>query len=549
MLLALLILAACSNTAQSAASIVGPSRHERNLSYGQHRAKRTASNVALDYGVGGHPFDSYSSVTNRELQWQTGSYDGGSISANIDVYFEGNRYPTTKSPTTTTPKPSAERTTPSPTIIKYDPLLYEPLRIHIDTRRLDSLVNSNPSRYAQLIDHLTNRAAPQAAEFWKRHLSTIPVEGEITITANECPLAFQGGDISAHTFNNTDLVLYLFLDEGPCDGENPPIAFSNDCAMDQFDRPIAGFLLLCSANFESISIDSEEGASQRQKMDEVLQHELAHVLGMSASSMPFWRDALKGGSPRTPRPLREQEALCVNGTMINITIPSEDTVKMGTTQAGVRYFEVVTPTVRNVVANQFNCESATGARLDNFDTYDCIGSHWSPRIFGTETMVARNMPYEQQITAVTLALFEDTGWYKANYAASPGVISPSAYLYGMGCNVLTKNCITDDNVPEFGIGTFCDELTTESPVRCDVSHSRFTRCDLVDYTTYSVDPVYPFLSNSMPTPTEEYQYFTNTVSESLSRYVVSHLSILHLTTQRFHKTECTGIGFFLAIRC
>lgn len=191
--------------------------------------------------------------------------------------------------------------------------------------------------------------------------------------------------------------------------------------------------------------------------------------------MAYWRDSSNGGAPRTPRPLEMDEIMCVNGTFINTTIPSEDTVKMGVTQSGVRYFEVVTPTVRNVVANQFDCQDATGARLDNFEHFDCIGSHWSTRYFGAETMVSRNMPWEQSVTAVTLALFEDTGWYKANFTASSGTLAPPSFGYGAGCEFLTSDCIMDDNTPEFGEGTFCNTLTTESPIRCDVSHRRFTK--------------------------------------------------------------------------
>ncbi|KAL7480684.1 hypothetical protein ACHAW6_006352 [Cyclotella cf. meneghiniana] len=389
-------------------------------------------------------------------------------------------------------------------------MLYEPLRIHVDTRRLQSVVDGDPSKY-DIVNYLETEAATKAASFWSRHLSTIPVREEIIITPDQCPLAFQGSENNdVHTFNQTDLVFYLFADEGPCDGESPPIAFSDECAMDQFDRPIAGWLLICSEFFSSISSDDNDGMSQRQKLDEVLQHELAHILGMSGSTMAYWRDPLKGGAPRTLRPLAVEEVMCVNGTIINTTMPSEDTVKVGTTISGVRYFEVATPTVRNVVANQFDCENATGARLDHFERFDCIGSHWSSRIFPEETMVSRNMPWEQSITAVTLALFEDTGWYKANFSASPGTLSPPSFGYGAGCAFLTNDCILDDNVPEFGQDTFCKTLTTASPIRCDVSHKRFTKCDLVDYSAYTEDPVYSYLT-APSAPGLEYQYFTNTV--------------------------------------
>jgi leishmanolysin-like peptidase len=198
---------------------------------------------------------------------------------------------------------------------------------------------------------------------------------------------------------------------------------------------------------------------------------------MSGSTMAYWRDPLRGGAPRTSRPLEVKEIECVNGTVINMTVPSEDTVRVGVTGSGVRYFEVVTPTVVNVVANQFDCKAGAtavetiGARLDNFEHFDCIGSHWSSRYFADETMVSRNMPWEQSISAVTLALFEDTGWYKANFSAA----EPASFGYGAGCDFLTSDCILDDGVPEFGEDTFCKTLTDESAIRCDVSHKRFTK--------------------------------------------------------------------------
>ena len=168
------------------------------------------------------------------------------------------------------------------------------------------------------------------------------------------------------------------MDEGPCEDDDAPIAFSNDCAMDQYDRPTAGTLLLCSTNFEEIEIDSTKGRAQQQKLDEVLQHELAHILGMSGATMPYWRDASNGGKPYTSRPLVETDVVCINGETESIAMPSESTVVEGMTETGARYFEVVTPIVRNIVSNQFDCEGVTGARLDNNEFFNCIGSHWSP---------------------------------------------------------------------------------------------------------------------------------------------------------------------------
>lgn len=144
------------------------------------------------------------------------------------------------------------------------------------------------------------------------------------------------------------------------------------------------------------------------------------------------------------------------------------------------------------------------------------------------------MPWEQSITSLTLALFEDTGksvllvflqheivfnvnfayyltgWYKANFSASPGTLSPAPFGYGAGCSFLTDDCITDDNIPEFGKNVFCNTLASESPIRCDVSHRRMAKCDLIDYSTYANQPVYSYLT-APSAPGTEYHHFKNTV--------------------------------------
>lgn len=348
--------------------------------------RRTEQFRVLQYGSSGqpHPYEQYAThrllslaQTERFIEAADGESDG--------IFFEDNRYPVTSTPTTTSlPEttshiPTLNPTTHSPTIISYDPTLYEPLRIEMDSRQLQQMVQSNTQKYESIVSYITDTAAPKAAKFWSDHLSTIPVSGSITVYKDDCPVSWTDNDSSEyHTFNNIDLVLYLIIDDGPCLEDDPPIAFSNGCLSDQFDRPIAGTLLLCSDKFLDISSDSAEGISQRQKIDEVLQHEMTHLLGMSGTKMPYWRDATNGGKPYTPRPLVETEVVCVNGGIQNITMPSQSTIREGVTKAGVRYFEVITPTVRNIIANQFNCENVTGARLDHNEYYNCIGSHWSP---------------------------------------------------------------------------------------------------------------------------------------------------------------------------
>lgn len=478
--------------------------------------KRNTNIRTLQYGTttdsghaSGHPFEAYSH--DRLLQaaatitttTTTDAGDADIVVGGTSVYFEDD------------PMSSS-----APTI--NNPELYKPIRIIVDTSKLIPYIKIDPTRYSYLVDYLNGTAGPAAAQFWSTHLSTIPVTDSITITKDDCPLLWNTNndntndnvvETTIYTFTNADLVIYLLIDDGPCLSTNPPIAFSSDCLSDQFDRPIVGTVLLCTLEnyFDDFTIDNVVSTNeQRQKIDEVLQHEFAHILGMSGSTAPYWRNVLKGGEPYTSRPLVEQNVTCLDGTIESINLPSTTTMIEGTTARGIKYYEIVTPTVRNIVANQFNCwtpqdDRLIGARLDTNDG-NCIGSHWSTRLFATETMVSRDMSWKQSVTALTLALMEDTGWYKATYDASSGVQFPSAYGYGRGCAFLTDDCIIDGGaVPlNFGSEIFCNTTTLMSDVKCDASHQRTARCDLVDYDIYDSDPIYPYLDN-VPLPGAQYQ--------------------------------------------
>jgi hypothetical protein len=72
---------------------------------------------------------------------------------------------------------------------------------------------------------------------------------------------------------------------------------------------------------------------------------------------------------------------CIKGVTTTVDIPDSGTLREGFTSYGVRFYEVVTPTVLRVVHNFFNCPIVTGARLENQPTSgDCFGDHWEERL-------------------------------------------------------------------------------------------------------------------------------------------------------------------------
>ena len=103
---------------------------------------------------------------------------------------------------------------------------------------------------------------------------------------------------------------------------------------------------------------------------------------MSSNSYRFFWDS-ETGSPRTPRPFETSTVTCVDGVNRSLIIPSEDTMQFFVTDDGDRYASIVTPKVRTVARNQFNCQSLAGAQLENqpTGTESCTGDHWDERLY------------------------------------------------------------------------------------------------------------------------------------------------------------------------
>jgi len=77
----------------------------------------------------------------------------------------------------------------------------------------------------------------------------------------------------------------------------------------------------------------------------------------------------------------------------------------------------------------------------------------------------------QYVTALTLALLEDSGWYMPNYS----VAQNSPFGLGAGCDFVTEKCIQQENVPEWAYGIFCD---SGDSVGCTPDKKMVAYCDI-----------------------------------------------------------------------
>jgi leishmanolysin-like peptidase len=241
-------------------------------------------------------------------------------------------------------------------------------------------------------------------------------------------------------------LLYVsVVDSLRCQNEDT-IAYAAHCQQEaELDRPIAGHVNICPSALSTHGHDLEILLS-------TIKHEILHALGFSAGLYAFFRDS--NGRPRTKRFVLlfvlvacKWRILNPNKTMTSmqntviIVLSSRNRHNRPTsfnhergyynadptlirtvlrdwwTADGVVQHPVhlmVTERVREEARRHFNCTDLEGAELENQGGDGTALTHWEKRLFENEAMTGthtQNPVYSR----LTLALMEDSGWYKANY--------------------------------------------------------------------------------------------------------------------------------------
>ena len=141
-----------------------------------------------------------------------------------------------------------------------------------------------------------------------------------------------------------------------------------------------------------------------------------------------------------------------------------------------RYF-IVTKKVSDLAKEYFGCNSVPGLELEDQDSNDFPSSHWEARILLGEYMNLEQYTPEVVMSDFTLALLEDSGWYKANYYTG-GLMR---FGKKKGCSFLNEECSSSKGITNFK-NEFFDIEDVGNP---SCSSGRLSRayCDAYEYTT------------------------------------------------------------------
>jgi hypothetical protein len=98
-------------------------------------------------------------------------------------------------------------------------------------------------------------------------------------------------------------------------------------------------------------------------------------------------------------------------------------------------FYITFPLALEKASLHFGCDSLKGIPLEDQGDEGSAGSHWEGRYMLGDYMVSINY-HENTISDITLAFFEDSGWYKVNY------YSGGLFRFGKnkGCEFFQKDC-------------------------------------------------------------------------------------------------------------
>jgi len=132
---------------------------------------------------------------------------------------------------------------------------------------------------------------------------------------------------------------------------------------------------------------------------------------------------------------------------------------------------ISSPKVLEKARLHFGCPTLQGVPLEDQGGDGSAGSHWDGRYMLGDYMVSTSYN-ENTISDITLALFEDSGWYKVNYYTG-GLFK---FGKGAGCEFFEKDCIINEKT-QFP-NEFCHKVFEP---KCLNSHLGYGECFIGSY--------------------------------------------------------------------
>ena len=233
---------------------------------------------------------------------------------------------------------------------------------------------------------------------------------------------------SKSIFMENDLLIFPAIDEdGTILGKGKDVlAAATPCLILTDSRPLAGVVYIN----KDLTLSKNDFDFY---MKNLLFHEITHILGFH----PF---------------IFAQK---------NLVIKKEE------------YYYINSPKALEKAKIHFGCDNINGIRLENYGEAGSVGSHWESRYMLGDYMISFDYP-DVSISDITLAVLEDTGYYKVNYYTG------GLFRFGknQGCAFFSKKCLYDLGRKTMFPNEFC---TNSKEAFCTGSHLSKGYCYITKY--------------------------------------------------------------------
>ncbi|XP_057516863.1 uncharacterized protein LOC130798035 [Amaranthus tricolor] len=231
--------------------------------------------------------------------------------------------------------------------------------------------------------HRLHKALAQTVDWFQTALAVEPVRGKLRLSGYSA-CGQDGGvqlprDYVEEGIADADLV--LLITTRPTTGNT--LAWAVACERDQWGRAIAGHVNVAPRHLT---------AEAETLLSATLIHEVMHVLGFDPHAFAHFRDERKRRRAQVIKQSMDEKL----GRMVT---------------------RVVLPRVIMHARYHYGAfsENFTGLELEDGGGRGTSGSHWEKRLLMNEIMTG-SVDTRSVVSTMTLALLEDSGWYKANYS-------------------------------------------------------------------------------------------------------------------------------------
>jgi len=286
---------------------------------------------------------------------------------------------------------------------------WQPIRILADYSDLKS--NSPVSQ--KLVDSIKNKIIPKTITVFQQLLKVRRIK-KIIFNEKSCnnEIAIQNNNYGPNNPIQADLLILVNFDKTDEFKKFRVEASALHCFQDEkTKRPLVGLITFRDDLEINTKIDVDY-------LVWLTLHEISHVLVFHEELYADFID------PNTLNPLG----------LKNI-------VKSSKNEFDQKVDYIITKNVLEKAKKHYNCDTLEGVPLEFNGGQSAVGGHWSRKAMNTDYMIGRSHG-ENLISEITLALFEDSGWYKIEYDKA------NMFHWGKnkGCDFFSKNCVKSSTI-------------------------------------------------------------------------------------------------------